>query len=97
MSSLCYLCLLIVVASTCCVVVLFCWTSFCVMCPTFNVSLGCPSVIVPSVFSNIYLNVPVFSVYPHNSMEFVFYQGELNVIILLNVVLGTNNVAILVD
>ena len=64
------------------------------MCPTFNASLGYPCVIVPSVISNIYLHVPVFSVYPHNCMEFVFDQGALHVIILLNVVLGINNVAI---
>jgi hypothetical protein len=80
MSYLYYLCLLIVVSSTCCVVFLFSLTSFCVMCPTFNVSLDFPFQISPSVFSNIYLRVPVFSVYPHICMEFVIDQGELYVI-----------------
>jgi hypothetical protein len=53
--------------------------------------------IAPSEFSNMNLHVPVFSVYPHNSMEIVINKGELYVnyeIILLNEVLGTNNVAI---
>ena len=94
------LCLLIVVSSTYCVVFLLCLTSFCVLCSTINVSLNCSLLIAPLEFSNIYLHVPVFSVYPHNSMVFVIDQGELYVIyaiILSNEALGTNNVAILVE
>jgi hypothetical protein len=37
-----------------CVVFLFCFSSFCV--PMVPVSLDCPFVIVPSVFSNVYSN-----------------------------------------
>ena len=77
MSYLHYLCLLIVVSSTYCVVFLFCFTSSSVLCPTFNVSLDCPFFIAPSVFSNIYLDVPIFSVYPHKCMGFAIDQGEV--------------------
>ena len=72
------------------------------LCPVSNVQ--CVSglfisefLIAPSVFSNIYMHVPVFNVYPHTSMEFATDQGELYVIILLNDMLGTNNVAIIVE
>ena len=77
MSYLHYLCLLIVVSSTYCVVFLFFFTSSSVLCPTFNVSLDCPFLIAPSVFSNIYLDVPIFSVYPHKCMGFTIDQGEV--------------------
>ena len=33
---------------------LFCWSSFCAMCPVLLVSLDCPFFIVPFVFSNVY-------------------------------------------
>jgi hypothetical protein len=66
------------------------------------VSMDCPFIITSSVSSHVYLYVPVFSVYPHKSMGFVIDQGEVYsiqfyVIILLNVVLDTNNIGILVE
>ena len=71
----------------CCVYVLFDFF----LCSVSNVQCvsGLSIWIATSVFSNIYLDVTVFSDYPHTSMEFV--------IVMLNVVLDTNNVAILVE
>jgi hypothetical protein len=45
-------CLRIVVSNTYCVFVLFCFSSSCV--PMLPVSLDCPFLIAPSVFSNVY-------------------------------------------
>ena len=103
MSYLHYLCLFMAVYNTYCVVVVFfCFTSLRFVYPMLPVSIDCPFIITSSVSSHIYLYVHVFSVYPHKSMGFVIDQSEvysiqLYVIILLNVVLDTNNIAILVE
>jgi hypothetical protein len=34
--------------------VFFCLSSFCVLCPLLPMSLDCPFLIAPSVFSNVY-------------------------------------------
>ena len=48
-------CLRIVVSNTYCVVFLFCLSSSCVPYPMLPVSIYCPFLIAPSVFSNVYL------------------------------------------
>lgn len=62
--------------------------------------MDCSFIITSLVSSDMYLHVPVSSVYPNNITGFDIDQGELYsiqlyVLILLNVVLETNNIAIL--
>ena len=56
MSYLRYLCLYIVVSNTCCVVLLCCLR---LVCPILLVSLDCPFLIVPSMFSGVYLDLRI--------------------------------------
>ena len=48
-------CLGIVVPNAYCVVVLFCFVCLRLVCPKLPVSLDCPFLIAPSMFSNVYL------------------------------------------
>ena len=102
MSYLHYLCLFMAVSNTYCVVVvfLFYFSSFCVSYVASFYGLSIYNYLF-SILSHLF-TCTVFSVYPHKSMGFVIDQGEVYsiqfyVIILLNVVLDTNNIAILVE
>ena len=57
MSYLRYLCLFVYSGvHTYCVVLCFCFVFLCLVCPMLPVSLDCPFLIAPSIFSNVYLS-----------------------------------------
>jgi hypothetical protein len=80
-------------SSLCCVFVLFVFV-LCLVCPMLPVSLDCPFLIAPSIFSNVYLFVCLFVfvlclVYPMLPVS-VDYPFLIALSVFSNVYLSTN-------